>query len=52
MTLPIGFLPDLSGTDPKVRLPVAMQIVGPLHGEDKIFKIALAYESMFDWKRE
>lgn len=52
MTLPIGFLPDLSGADPNVRLPVGMQIIGPLHGEEKILRVGLAYEKMFDWKKE
>jgi amidase len=47
MTLPIGFLPDMSGLDSNVMLPVGMQIVGPLHGENKIFKVGYAYEKMF-----
>jgi hypothetical protein len=32
MTLPVGYLPDLSQADAKVKLPVGMQIIGPLHG--------------------
>jgi hypothetical protein len=35
MALRIGYLPDLSGADENVKLPVRMQIVGSLHGEDK-----------------
>jgi hypothetical protein len=52
MALPIGFLPDLSGADVNIMLPVSMQIVGPLHGEDKILKVGYAYEKMFDWRKE
>ena len=52
MALPIGFLPDLSGADENVKLPVSMQIVGPLHREDKILKVGYAYEKMFDWRKE
>lgn len=52
MTLPIGFLPDLTGADPNVKLPVAMQIIGPLHGEERILRVGYAYEKMFDWRRE
>jgi amidase len=52
MALPIGFLPDLSGADENVKLPVSMQIVGPLHGEDKVLKVGYAYEKMFDCRKE
>ena len=48
MTLPIGFLPDLSGADPNVRLPVGLQVVGSLHGEARILNIGYAYEKMCD----
>ncbi|KAL3426369.1 Amidase [Phlyctema vagabunda] len=50
MTIPIGFLPDMGGDDPDVSLPVGMQFVGSLHGEEKILKVCYAYERMFDWK--
>jgi amidase len=52
MALPIGFLPDLSGADAGVKLPFGMQIVGPLHGEDKILKVGYAHEKMFNWRKE
>ena len=52
MTLPIGFLPDLSGTDINVKLPVGMQIIGPLHGEEKVLRIGYAYEKVFEWRKE
>jgi len=52
MALPIGFLPDLSGLKKEVRLPVSMQIVGPLHGEEKVLKVGYAFERMYDWRGE
>jgi amidase len=52
MALPIGFLNDLSGEDGSVRLPVSMQIVGPLYGEDKVLKAGYAFERMWDWRKE
>ena len=52
MTLPIGFLPDLSGADPHIKLPVGMQIIGPLHGDERVLKVGYAYEKMFDWRKE
>lgn len=44
MTLPVGYLSDLSRADAKAKLPVGMQIIGPLYG--------YAYEKMFDWRKE
>ena len=52
MTLPIAFLQDLSGEDENVWFPVAMQIIGPLHGEERILKVGLAWEKAFDWRKE
>jgi amidase len=52
MSLPIGFLPDSTSTAKTVWLPVGMQIIGPLHGEEKILKVGYAYEKMFDWRKE
>lgn len=51
MTIPIGFLPDQTGNDEKILLPLGMQIVGPLHGEEKIFKVGYAFEKLVDWKK-
>lgn len=50
MSLPVGFLPDID--DPDVLLPVGMQIVGPLHGEEKVLKVGFAWEQRWDWKKE
>jgi amidase len=52
MTIPVGFLPDQRGGDGSVLLPAGMQIVGPLHGEEKIFKVGYAFEKMVDWRKE
>jgi amidase len=53
MTVPIGFLPDLSlvEADPNVKLPVGMQLIGRLHGEMEILKIGYAFEKMYDWQK-
>lgn len=47
MALPIGFLPD---EDSGNMLPASMQIIGPLHGEEKILRIGYAFEKAYDWK--
>jgi amidase len=52
MALPIGFLGDLSGSDESVRLPVSMQVVGPLYGEDKVLRVGYAWERMWNWREE
>ncbi|RDW84803.1 hypothetical protein BP6252_02393 [Coleophoma cylindrospora] len=52
LTLPIGLMPDMGGDDETVKLPVGMQMIGPLHGEERILKVAYAYEKNWDWKSE
>ncbi|KAF2222283.1 amidase signature domain-containing protein [Elsinoe ampelina] len=50
LSLPVGFVDvDGSGAE-KVRLPVGMQIVGPLWGEQKILDAAFAWEQANDWR--
>lgn len=48
ISLPVGFAP--SGENPKIRLPVGMQLVGGLWKEQKILDAAYAWESSIDWK--
>ncbi|KAL7420218.1 hypothetical protein Q5752_005185 [Cryptotrichosporon argae] len=48
LSLPIGFLG--STHDDSVRLPVGMQIVSRFYGEDKIYRVAYAWEQAYDWK--
>jgi aspartyl-tRNA(Asn)/glutamyl-tRNA(Gln) amidotransferase subunit A len=40
MSVPAGFT--------KSGLPVGMQLIGPMHGEGKIFKVASAFENSTD----
>ncbi|KAH8895260.1 putative amidase [Thozetella sp. PMI_491] len=50
MSLPIGLKPDMSGTNRDIKLPVALQLIGPLHGESKLLEFGYAYEKAYDWK--
>jgi amidase len=49
ISVPIGFAspPD----NAEVMLPVGMQVVGGLWQEEKILRVAHAWESNFDWKK-
>lgn len=49
MSVPIGFLPD---PDSGVLLPAAMQLIGPLWGEEKVLRVGLAFERAWDWRVE
>ncbi|KAF4556452.1 Amidase-like protein 6 [Elsinoe fawcettii] len=46
LSLPVGFVEVEDGT----KLPVGMQIVGPLWGEQKILDAAYVWEQNNDWK--
>lgn len=48
ITLPVGFAP--AKEDPTVALPVGMQIVSGRWQEKKIFQVAHAWETAFDWR--
>jgi amidase len=50
LTIPVGFAP--SKEEPKLRLPVGMQIVGGLWKEDKVLRVGYSWENAFDWKQE
>ncbi|KAG8630840.1 hypothetical protein KVT40_002459 [Elsinoe batatas] len=50
LSLPVGFVDvDVNGAE-RARLPVGMQIVGPLWGEQKILDAAFAWEQANDWR--
>ncbi|CAI6274300.1 unnamed protein product [Periconia digitata] len=49
LSLPVGFAP--SSTDPDIKLPVGMQLVGGLWQEQKILDAAFAWESANDWQK-
>ena len=44
MSVPAGFT--------KEGLPVGMQIIGPMLGEEKILKLAMAYEEINKWYKK
>jgi amidase len=48
LSLPVGFVP--SPSDPSVRLPTALQIVGKHFDENTCFKIAATWERTKVWK--
>lgn len=51
MTIPTGLRRDMSETNSKVLLPVSVQLVGPLFGEEKMLKVGYAFEKAFEWKK-
>ena len=51
MSLPTGLSPDMSGNDSDIKLPVSVQLVGPMHGERSILEFGFAFEQAYDWKR-
>ncbi|KAF2793924.1 amidase signature enzyme [Melanomma pulvis-pyrius CBS 109.77] len=53
MNLPIGMLPAVDGdhTSEEIRLPVGMQIVGAMFQEQKMYRVAAAWEHEFDWQK-
>lgn len=48
ISIPVGLAPGKD--DNNVMLPVGMQIVGGLWQEEKVLKVAHAWETRFDWK--
>jgi amidase len=47
LAMPIGFVP--AKDDPRIKLPVSLQIVGNFWDEVTIFKAAYAWEREVDW---
>lgn len=53
LTMPIGMLPPLEGPgvgQDGVKLPVGLQIVGRWWAEEKVYRVAYAWELLHDWK--
>ncbi|KAH8684074.1 amidase signature domain-containing protein [Ilyonectria robusta] len=48
MVIPTGRAPDMSGKYPETLLPLSVQFVGPLHGEQELLKFRYTYEKGFD----
>jgi aspartyl-tRNA(Asn)/glutamyl-tRNA(Gln) amidotransferase subunit A len=53
LSVPCGFAKPLEGRQPSVDgLPVGLQIIGPQWGEQKIFNVGLAYQTITDWHKK
>lgn len=52
LSIPIGRLPPLDneGRDAGIKLPVGLQIVGKLFGEETVYRVGAAWERAFDWR--
>jgi len=50
LSIPCGFGKPKDGA--KVLLPAGLQIIGPQWGEDKIFKVGMAYQKVTDWHKK
>ncbi|OAA57386.1 Amidase [Niveomyces insectorum RCEF 264] len=48
LAMPIGFVPSQS--EPGIKLPASMQIVGKFWDEARILQVAYAWETAYDWK--
>ncbi|KAK9770820.1 putative Amidase domain-containing protein [Seiridium cardinale] len=50
MSVPTGLRVDMSGISPDTKLPVGVQLVGPLHAENTVLEFGYALEQSYDWK--
>ncbi len=50
LSIPCGFASPAD--DNSVSLPVGLQIIGPLWGEQKIFNVGYAYQKVTDWHKK
>ena len=50
LTIPVGFAAPPRPGEEDIRLPVGMQIIGPLFQDEKALKVGRAWESNFDWR--
>ncbi|KAF7539427.1 hypothetical protein G7054_g2153 [Neopestalotiopsis clavispora] len=50
MSVPTGLRMDMSGASSTTKLPVAAQLVGPLHGESAILEFGHALEQSYNWR--
>lgn len=53
LSVPCGFAKPLEGNQPSADgMPVGLQIIGPQWGEQKIFDVGLAYQTVTDWHKK
>lgn len=52
VSIPTGLRSDMSGKNSELLLPVSVQLVGPLHGEEKVLEVGYAFEKSFDWEKK
>ncbi len=53
LSVPCGFARPQDGNTPSMDgLPVGLQIIGPQWGEQKIFDVGLAYQSVTEWHKQ
>lgn len=53
LSVPCGFAKPLEGNQPSLDgMPVGLQIIGPQWGEQKIFDVGHAYQTVTDWHKK
>jgi len=52
ISVPCGFVERSDGPEPSERLPVGLQLTGPLFDESTVLQAADAYERLTDWHRQ
>ena len=52
ISVPCGFVERSEGPEPSERLPVGLQLTGPLFDESTVLQAADAYERLTDWHRQ
>lgn len=53
LSVPCGFAKPLEGNQPSLDgMPVGLQIIGPQWGEQKIFDVGYAYQTVTDWHKK
>lgn len=53
LSVPCGFAKPLEGNQPSLDgMPVGLQIIGPQWGEQKVFNVGLAYQTVTDWHKK
>ncbi len=53
LSVPCGFAKPLEGNQPSADgMPVGLQLIGPQWGEQKLFDVGLAYQSVTEWHKK
>jgi len=50
LSVPCGFGKPADGAD--IEMPVGLQIIGPLWGDQKVFNVGYAYQQVTDWHKK